>query len=118
VAEDRGGKQLQKMKEMGAKGTRMGVWIRTLRSTPCLSSPASGSPSGAVLCAHTARSVYQALTSGHRFPNSPQTCKIKKETFPCSKNLIRIEYFEQLSQLGRLQILIRIHAINSGKNLI
>jgi hypothetical protein len=48
---------VQKTKEMGAKGRRMGVWIRTLGSTPCLSSPASGSPSGAVLRAHTARSV-------------------------------------------------------------
>jgi hypothetical protein len=32
---------------MGAKGWKMGVWIRTLGSTPYLSSPASGSPSGA-----------------------------------------------------------------------
>jgi hypothetical protein len=36
----------------------MGVWIRTLGSTPYLSSPASGSPSGAALRAHTARSTY------------------------------------------------------------
>jgi hypothetical protein len=35
----------------------MGVWIRTLGSIPCLSSPASGSPSGAVLRAHTVRSA-------------------------------------------------------------
>jgi hypothetical protein len=27
---------VQKTKEMGAKGRRMGVWIRTLGSTPCL----------------------------------------------------------------------------------
>jgi hypothetical protein len=55
VAEDRGAKQVQKIKEMGAKGRRMGVWIRTLGSTPHLSSPASGSPSGTALRAHTAR---------------------------------------------------------------
>jgi hypothetical protein len=30
VVEDRGGKQVQKTKEMGAKGMRMGVWMRTL----------------------------------------------------------------------------------------
>jgi hypothetical protein len=49
---------VQKMKETGAKGRRMGVWIRMLGSTPYLSSPASGSPSSAVLRAHTARSAY------------------------------------------------------------
>jgi hypothetical protein len=49
---------VQKTKEMGAKGRRMGVWIRTLGSTPYLSSPASGSPSSATLHAHTARSTY------------------------------------------------------------
>jgi hypothetical protein len=42
------------------------------------------------------------------------------EVFPCSKNIqtlhaASLEYFEQHSQLGRLQILNRIHAINSGK---
>jgi hypothetical protein len=49
---------VQKMKEMGAKGRRMGVWIRTNGSTPYLSSPVSGSPSGVILHAHTARSAY------------------------------------------------------------
>jgi hypothetical protein len=49
---------VQKMKEMGTKGRRMGIWIRTLGSTPNLCSPASGSPSGAALHAHTARSTY------------------------------------------------------------
>jgi hypothetical protein len=49
---------VQKTKEMGAKGRRVGVWIRTLGSTPCLSSPLSGSPSGAALRAHTARSAF------------------------------------------------------------
>jgi hypothetical protein len=58
VAEDRGGKQVQKMKEMDAKGRRMGVWIRTLGSAPYLSSPASGSTSGVALRARTARSAY------------------------------------------------------------
>jgi hypothetical protein len=37
---------------MGAKGRRMGVWIRTQGSNPYLSSQVSGSPSGAVLRAH------------------------------------------------------------------
>jgi hypothetical protein len=58
VAEDCDGKQVQKMKEMGANGRRMGVWIRTLGSIPCLSSPASSSPSGTVLRAHTACSTF------------------------------------------------------------
>jgi hypothetical protein len=58
VVEDHGGKQIQKTKEMGAKGRRMGVWIRTHGSTPYLSSPVSGSPSGTTLHAHTTRSAY------------------------------------------------------------
>jgi hypothetical protein len=49
---------VQKTKEMGAKDRRMDVWIRTHGSTPYLSSPVSGSPSGATLCAHTTRSTY------------------------------------------------------------
>jgi hypothetical protein len=49
---------VQKTKEMDAKGRRMGVWICTLGSIPCLSSLASGSTLGAVLHAHTARSAY------------------------------------------------------------
>jgi hypothetical protein len=41
------------------------------------------------------------------------------EAFPCLKNIqslhsARFEYFEQLSQLGRLQILNRIHVVNFG----
>jgi hypothetical protein len=40
-----------------------------------------------------------------KFPNNTQTYKFKKEAFHCSKNIqtlhaTRIEYFEQLSQLG------------------
>jgi hypothetical protein len=58
VVEDRRGKQVQRTKEMGAKGRRMGVWIRTHGSTPYLSSQVSGNPSGAALRAHTACSVY------------------------------------------------------------
>jgi hypothetical protein len=46
------------MKEMGAKGRRMGVWIRTHGSTPYLSSPVSGSPSGVALRAHITHSAY------------------------------------------------------------
>jgi hypothetical protein len=43
---------------MGAKGWRMGVWIRMLSSIPCLYSPAKGSPSGGVLRAPTVRSAH------------------------------------------------------------
>jgi hypothetical protein len=49
---------VQKTKVMGAKGRRMGVWIRTLGSISCLSSLASGNPSGVALRAHTTRSAY------------------------------------------------------------
>jgi hypothetical protein len=49
---------MQRTKEMGAKGKRMGVWIRTHGSTPYLSSQVSGSPSGVVLHAHTTCSAY------------------------------------------------------------
>jgi hypothetical protein len=49
---------VQKMKEMGAKGWRMGVWIRTLGSIPSLYSPAGGSPSSVALRAPTMRSAY------------------------------------------------------------
>jgi hypothetical protein len=49
---------MQRTKEMGAKGRRMRVWIRTHDSTPYLSSQVSGSPSGAALRAHTACSAY------------------------------------------------------------
>jgi hypothetical protein len=49
---------VQKTEEMGEKGRRMGVWIRTHGSTPYLSSPVSGSPSGTTLHSHTARSTY------------------------------------------------------------
>jgi hypothetical protein len=58
VVEDHGGKQVQRTKEMGAKGRRMGVWIRMHDSTPYLSSQVSGSPSGATLHAHTVCSAY------------------------------------------------------------
>jgi hypothetical protein len=49
---------MQRIKEMGAKGRRMGVWIRMHDSTPYLSSQVSNSPSGAVLRAHTMSSAY------------------------------------------------------------
>jgi hypothetical protein len=49
---------------MCAKGRRMEVWIRMLGSIPYLSSPASGSPSGATLYAHTARSSYPGADKG------------------------------------------------------
>jgi hypothetical protein len=43
---------------------RMEVWIRMADSTHCLSSPASGSPSGVALGAHTARSIYPGADKG------------------------------------------------------
>jgi hypothetical protein len=72
VVEDRGGKQVQKVKEMGAKGRRMGVWIHTHDSTPYLSSPVSGSPSGAALCAHTVRSTYPGANKWVQTPLTNQ----------------------------------------------
>jgi hypothetical protein len=59
---------VQKTKEMGAKGRRMGVWIHTLGSIPCLSSPASGNPSGAALRALTARSAYPGADKWAQVP--------------------------------------------------
>jgi hypothetical protein len=49
---------VQRMNEMGAKGKRMGVWIRTLSFIPCLYSPTGGSPSGVALHDPTVRSAY------------------------------------------------------------
>jgi hypothetical protein len=43
---------------MGAKGKRMGVWIRTHDSNTYLSSQVSGNPSGTVLRAHFTCSAY------------------------------------------------------------
>ncbi len=59
---------MQKMKEMGAKGRRMGVWIRMHGSTPYLSSPVSGNPSGAALGAHTARSAHPGANKWAQAP--------------------------------------------------
>jgi hypothetical protein len=52
--------------------------------------------------------------------NSAQIHKFKMEAFSCSKNIqtlydARFEYLEQLYQLGRLQIIYIVHAINSTK---
>jgi hypothetical protein len=49
---------MHRTKEMGAKGRRMRVWIRTHDCTPYLSSQVSDSPSGAALRAHTVCSAY------------------------------------------------------------
>jgi hypothetical protein len=54
-----------------------------------------------------------------KISNSTQISKFKKEAFPCSKNIktlhdAKFEYFEQLYPLRRLQILNKIHVINSG----
>jgi hypothetical protein len=48
-----------------------------------------------------------------------QTLKFKRKAFPMSKNTqawlgARFECFEQLSQLGHLQIPNKIHVINFG----
>jgi hypothetical protein len=59
---------VQKTKEMGAKGRRMGVWFCTLSSISYLSSPASGSPSGVALRAHTARSAYPGTDKWAQVP--------------------------------------------------
>jgi hypothetical protein len=68
---------VQKTKEMGTKGRRMGVWICTLGSTTCLSSPASGSPSGTVLGAHTARSAYPGADKQAEVPLISQHWMVK-----------------------------------------
>jgi hypothetical protein len=54
-----------------------------------------------------------------KYLNSTQMYKSKREAFLCSKNIqtlyaARFQYFQQLSQLGRLQSLNRIYVINSG----
>jgi hypothetical protein len=59
---------VQKTKEIGAKDRRIGIWIRTLGSTPHLSSSTSGSPSGVVLCAHTAHSAYPSADKWAQVP--------------------------------------------------
>jgi hypothetical protein len=59
---------VQKTKEMGAKGRRMGVWICMLGSIPYLSSPTSSSPLGAVLHAHTARFAYPGADKWAQVP--------------------------------------------------
>jgi hypothetical protein len=50
-----------------------------------------------------------------------QICTLQNPPFPCSKNIQTFhgaifEYSEQLPLLGSLQILNRIHVINSGTN--
>jgi hypothetical protein len=59
---------VRKTKEMGAKGMKMGIWIRRLGSIPCLSSPAGGSPSDAVLRAHATRSAYPGTDKWAQVP--------------------------------------------------
>jgi hypothetical protein len=57
-----------------------------------------------------------------KFPKTARICKFKTDAFHYSKNTESLhdaihEYSEQLSQLGQLQILNRIHSINFGTNL-
>jgi hypothetical protein len=49
---------IRRTKEMGTKGRRMGVWIRTDGSNPYLSSHVSGSPFSVALRAHVACFAY------------------------------------------------------------
>jgi hypothetical protein len=46
----------------------MEVWIRMVDSTPYLSSPTNGNPSGVALGAHTARSIYPGVDKGVQVP--------------------------------------------------
>jgi hypothetical protein len=59
----------------------MGVWIRTLGSIPCLSSPASGSPSGVAFRAHTARSPYPGAD---KWAHVPLICRHWTTKWWCS----------------------------------
>jgi hypothetical protein len=56
----------------------MGVWIRTHGSTPYLSSPVSGSPSGTVLHAHTARFAYPGADKWVQAPLISQHWTVKR----------------------------------------
>jgi hypothetical protein len=95
VAEDRGLKQVQNTKEMGAKGRRMGVWICTLGSTPYLSSPASGSSSGAALRAHTARFAYPGTDKWVQVPLISQHWTAKRWCSGTKTESPRIPYAQR-----------------------
>jgi hypothetical protein len=56
---------------------RMEVWIYMADSIPYLSSPASSSPSGAALGAHTARSLYPGTENGAQYPPISQHRSVK-----------------------------------------
>jgi hypothetical protein len=58
--------------------------------------------------------AFQKSQWSMKAPNLAQTCKFIMEAFPCFQNIqtfhgARREYFEQLFQFGRLQILHKIH---------
>jgi hypothetical protein len=53
------------------------VWIRMLGSIPYLSSPASGSPLGTALRAHTARGSYPGADKGAQVPPISQRWSVK-----------------------------------------
>jgi hypothetical protein len=60
------------------------------------------------------------VTNFFQISNSAQICKFKMEAFLYSKNIqilyaAILDYFQQLSQLGRLQIINIIDAINFRK---
>jgi hypothetical protein len=83
---------VQKMKEMDAKGRRMGVWIHTHGSTPYLSSPVSGSPSGAALCAHITRSAYSGANKCVQAPLISQRWTMKRWCSSAKTESLHIPY--------------------------
>jgi hypothetical protein len=91
---------VQKTKEMGAKGSRMGVWICTHGSTRYLSSLVSGSPSGAVLHAHTARSAYLGTDKWVHAPLISRHWTAKRWCNSAETESARIPYMRRLVGSG------------------
>jgi hypothetical protein len=91
---------VQKMKEMDAKGRRMGVWIRTHGSTPYLSSPVSGSPSGAALRARIARSAYPGTDKWVQAPLISRRWTVKRWCSGAKTESPRIPYARRPVGLG------------------
>jgi hypothetical protein len=85
---------------MGAKGRRMGVWIRTHGSTPYLSSPISGSPSGAALRAHTARSAYPDADRWVQAPLISRRWTTERWSSGAETESLRIPYAQSLIDSG------------------
>jgi hypothetical protein len=83
---------VQKTEEMGAKGRRMGVWIRTHGSTHYLSNPIGGSPSGAALRTHTARSAYPGADKWAQTPLISRHWTVKRWCNDAEAESTRIPY--------------------------